>query len=1390
MKKHLKMFVAMMLTLALFMGTFPMAVASDDAHAMETPDVSMPEVTEVLTSVDTDSALEEQSPSDEGIALLSLDTETQDNNQILSIHVDEIRIGQSFEISWSGVDRIDHYEIAIVRIDENGNETYPTSGTNHRESTGKQTSYTVSAADVPTGTAKFRIYVGAASKTYPCHYSEMLRESTVTVSVDLLETQKELKLNISVQPRYAHITWNNLRRAKYYVYSAYDITSSYYIYNRVEANSLGFELDEDVLISGHKYRIWVGAYNDADELISQKLIDEITPWLACSHPVTMKQDFKGYYKQEEITPQYHILYNGYNIICSSCEEVLEKNLTECLGEQEHEYSPDGVCLICHYANSECTHESTSKKYAPTTYEPENKDTHTMIRRFDVVCDYCSAVIPLRTSESYELNRTERTKGLAHNFVGKTCAECGYVKADELTLTLQRGQSSAKVGETITASASISGGSGTYKLRWKVYCDDICMNDDVTGAWISAKEHSASYTTDRAGSWYFEASVSDSEGESVTATTRTISVTTDECQHDYQTIEQADKLEYIKVNDVQHRVNHYYASVCTLCGDVKNTWIREEFMPHSFDADGKCICGAIKEEDPECVHEWKSVSSDTKIEQSNLNDRMEKHKVTTVYSDVCTKCGSLGNHEIVEYVAHLFDENGNCACGYVKVTEECDHATIGIPEGDPIIKYIDDATHSVTTYERHQCACGQVNELREVTVQAPHTFENGYCVCGAHKHSFEKHHISTTYVNPSNTQHTVTEVSQQICSTCSEKLPEEVTTRQETHSFTSKRIAEPTYTNVNDNQHKVTEIYQKTCSVCGYQAKETKTWNQNHTFSEPTIDSIHDTAKGGHLVTAKCSICKAEKTFYGALASCDQCNSSGAQLPSTAGPYSCTFTGNHQWEVRYEVSHPHKAYLQCTVCNEKKETDTDSYLPGKAVNCCDCNGHTLGDVYRDKNTRKYYRRCTSCKVYSIEVTPDPSLKAYYDVMDQQARTKTMSENFPGKSDFRSSSWTHVADKATDTLTNKGFVATKEGLEAVSEKGKTISNAITDGITGDMWEQQQAEIWEELIRQMLTNEYKQSGNTYDDAVDTLKNISDSIGISDDAVSGVGKYYINLYETACDNLLKSYKSLLEQLPDEQKALLNNQIQDIENIKKTYEDEKNTLDETSESFKAFGTAMNILESLASGASAKAEVAQRNQEYAAMMLDSVNNLDKLNSIITAARRTGNTALLTAALTVRTELTNQLENGINQYTEGVAFLFSSSLAGGETVAYKTIDDALNLLPGMKELEFAAKVASKVVNWGEAYDSAEELMTLQVMNANMNIYTALEKSDSSTMAELWGYLQVRGCDAANDFLQKYEDANFLSTKDFGIGKKKLKDAQNELDDEKKDYKLFIQKQHSN
>ena len=1210
----------------------------------------------------------------------------------------------------------------------------------------------------------------------------MLRESTVTVSVYLLETQKELKLNISVQPRYAHITWNNLRRAKYYVYSAYDITSSSYIYNRVEANSLGFELDEDVLISGHKYRIWVGAYNDADELISQKLIDEITPWLACSHPVTMKQDLKGYYKQEEITPQYHILYNGYNIICSSCEEVLEKNLTECLGEQEHEYSPDGVCLICHYANSECTHESTSKKYAPTTYEPENKDTHTMIRRFDVVCDYCSAVIPLRTSESYELNRTERTKGLAHNFVGKTCAECGYVKADELTLTLQRGQSSAKVGETITASASISGGSGTYKLRWKVYCDDICMNDDVTGAWISAKEHSASYTADRAGSWYFEASVSDSEGESVTATTRTLSVTTDECQHDYQTIEQADKLEYIKVNDVQHRVNHYYASVCTLCGDVKNTWIREEFMPHSFDADGKCICGAIKEEDPECVHEWKSVSSDTKIEQSNLNDRMEKHKVTTVYSDVCTKCGSLGNHEIVEYVAHLFDENGNCACGYVKVTEECDHATIGIPEGDPIIKHIDDATHSVTTYERHQCACGQVNELREVTVQAPHTFENGYCVCGAHKHSFEKHHISTTYVNPSNTQHTVTEVSQQICSTCSEKLPEEVTTRQETHSFTSKRIAEPSYTNVNDNQHKVTEIYQKTCSVCGYQAKETKTWNQNHTFSEPTIDSIHDTANGGHLVTAKCSICKAEKTFYGALASCDQCNSSGAQLPSTAGPYSCTFTGNHQWEVRYEVSHPHKAYLQCTVCNEKKETDTDSYLPGKAVNCCDCNGHTLGDVYRDKNTHKYYRRCTSCKVYSIEVTPDPSLKAFYEVMDQQENTKQMGEDFPGKSDFRSSSWTHVADKASDTLTNKGFVYTKNGLDAVSDKSKTISKAIKDGIADDMWEKQQSEIWEALIRQMLTNEYKQNGNKYDDAVKRLESFSDLddiLGLSDSAAAVVGEF-----EVACDNLLGSYIDILKTLPEDMQAAAYEEIENLAQQEKLFGDVKS-------GFKNFGLAMDILKAVGKGASASTEINKKNQEYATMILDSVNNLYKLDSIIAAASQTGNTALVTAATTVRDELKAKATEGITQYTDGAKEFAKAALESGiESGANKL----LNLLPGMKAAESVGKLVSKIVDWGEVYDSAEVLMTLQVMNGHMDIYTALSEEDSAVMAELWGYLQVRGCDAANDFLEKYADkfptatASWLSTGT--VNESNVIDAQTTLNNEKESYKQFIQNQHNN
>lgn len=197
------------------------------------------------------------------------------------------------------------------------------------------------------------------------------------------------------------------------------------------------------------------------------------------------------------------------------------------------------------------------------------------------------------------------------------------------------------------------------------------------------------------------------------------------------------------------------------------------------------------------------------------------------------------------------------------------------------------------------------------------------------------------------------------------------------------------------------------------------------------------------------------------------------------------------------------------------------------------------------------------------------------------------------------------------------------------------------------------------------------------------------------------------------------------------------------------------------------------------------------MILDSVNNLYKLDSIIAAASQTGNTALVTAATTVRDELKAKATEGITQYTDGAKEFAKAALESGiESGANKL----LNLLPGMKAAESVGKLVSKIVDWGEVYDSAEVLMTLQVMNGHMDIYTALSEEDSAVMAELWGYLQVRGCDAANDFLEKYADkfptatASWLSTGT--VNESNVIDAQTTLNNEKESYKQFIQNQHNN
>ena len=1066
----------------------------------------------------------------------------------------------------------------------------------------------------------------------------------------------------------------------------------------------------------------------------------------CEHPTYAVQwtadprSCKSISDSEHTTTGYQYKY------CTVCGvQISEKfKATE---TEPHQFDAAGDCLSCDYRHS-CQHKDTTLVIASgfPSYKSCNDKEHTCTILYDRVCANatCGKVV--------KLGDTRTTEDQPHRFNSSgRCKDCGYQKSyEKLQLGVSRLKAEAYVGDTIGASASASGGDGQYNYEWQ-----ISLNGQVIDTFAGGRDDSYSITASSAGQYVFTATVTDGQGSCKTASSSAITVKAKACEHtSYTDVPGTSK--YTQISDAKHKKTTLMRRVCDSCKKTLNEYNKEVSESHHF-SNGSCKeCGAA---DPNAVCKHKNATNQFAYAAITGQGNTQQHIVTDTYKVVCNDCGiTIRTYETRRMADHNFNSDGVCSCGYAK-PNTCDHAN---RKTTPlrVTGYVDKGSvgHEKTSLVRVECAdCGIVLSAENtVTVVENHDFTyNNTCICGSqHVHDFNE----------------------------------------------GTRISGPTYSKLDDTQHSVTEVYRKTCKTCGYQTAEIKTRQEKHNLTKfVRMDKYHDPSrKYAHIVIRSCSDCGAEAPYgYDTYKYCTLCfptpAPTAAETPKpTDAPVPCTLGGEHQWEVHYEVDHPHKAYLQCTVCNEQKETDTVSYLPGKAVNCCDCNGHTLGDVYRDKNTRKYYRRCTSCKMYSIEVTPDPSLKAYYDVMDQQARTKTMSENFPGKSDFRSSSWTHVADKATDTLTNKGFVATKEGLEAVSEKGKTISNAITDGITGDMWEQQQAEIWEELIRQMLTNEYKQNGNIADDAVNTLKNISEYDELFN--ISGSAAELAADLQEDCDDIIKSYESLLnsDALSEERREIIRERIAAKKNQETLYGNAE-------KGFEHLGLAMDILTVIGTGVSAGIEVNEKNQEYAIMILDSINNLDKLDSIITAARRTGNTALLTAALTVRNEQQEKAKNGIHQYADGIsAFVTTTVTNAAETTAEKSIDTVLNCLPGMKQLELAAKAISKVVNWGPVYDSAEELMTLQVMNANMNIYTALEKSDSAVMAELWGYLQVKGCDAASDFLEKYSTNKYLDPTNSWLNSslsdiltnQKVKDAQNELDDEKKDYKLFIQKQHSN
>ena len=91
-------------------------------------------------------------------------------------------------------------------------------------------------------------------------------------------------------------------------------------------------------------------------------------------------------------------------------------------------------------------------------------------------------------------------------------------ADKLRVSVTAGQTSAELGEIISATASASGGDGSYKYAWKVTRNGSTVDETD----FSFGEY-YSYTVDEEGSYVFTAYVKDGNGTQVSSDSAAITV---------------------------------------------------------------------------------------------------------------------------------------------------------------------------------------------------------------------------------------------------------------------------------------------------------------------------------------------------------------------------------------------------------------------------------------------------------------------------------------------------------------------------------------------------------------------------------------------------------------------------------------------------------------------------------------------------------------------------------------------------------------------------------------------------------------------------------------------------------------------------------------------------
>ncbi len=284
-------------------------------------------------------------------------------------------------------------------------------------------------------------------------------------------------------------------------------------YGSYSATSKGYkEMTITGLKPDTKYYFWAYAVNGVDETISSRHA-VTTDEYDCPHTsgvyTNTYPESVSYIDIDDSEQHKEIWY--YHQYCNYCDEVVKEKAVKETYYKDHQFVAD-VCKLCKYALA-CPHESVSKEYYKTTYTIVDENKHIRNAFYEPVCDDCGDVTDTRTLfDKYEEK---------HTFKNRVCTECGYVKAEELSVTVTVPSSNAFVGSTITVSAQAIGGAGSYDYAYSIYKD---------GVQLDSTDYSSmkgwSYIASETGTYYFTVHCKDGDGTVVTKNSENIIVTSD------------------------------------------------------------------------------------------------------------------------------------------------------------------------------------------------------------------------------------------------------------------------------------------------------------------------------------------------------------------------------------------------------------------------------------------------------------------------------------------------------------------------------------------------------------------------------------------------------------------------------------------------------------------------------------------------------------------------------------------------------------------------------------------------------------------------------------------------------------------------------------------------